>query len=147
MINDRFRIETGQTALQTAIQERDEASAVLLLRLQAIPDTQDQLGLTPLFYAARDGNQRLVQSLLAAGCWMRRQRWMQQPQLLAQISHPKILQLIAIVNRSCPPLIWLARHSFRALYQQHSRSAAEAVHLPATLLHYIDFGDALDDWM
>ena len=138
---------TGQTALQTAIQERDETSALLLLRLQALPDTQDRLGLSPLFHAARDGNQLLVQSLLTAGCWMRRQRWMQEPQLVAEISHPKILQLIATVNRSCPPLIWLARRSFRSHNRQHSRSAAEAGHLPATLLHYIDFGDARDPWI
>lgn len=137
----------GQTALQTAIQERDETSALLLLRLQALPDTQDRLGLSPLFHAARDGNQLLVQSLLTAGCWMRRQRWMQEPQLVAEISHPKILQLIATVNRSCPPLIWLARRSFRSHNRQHSRSAAEAGHLPATLLHYIDFGDARDPWI
>jgi len=138
----------GQTALQTAIQERDEASALLLLRLQARPDTQDRLGLSPLFHAARDNNQRLVQSLLTAGCWMRRQRWMQQPHLLAEIRQPKILQLIANVNRSCPPLIWLARRSLRAHTKQHSRSFAQAHHLPGSLLDYVDFGDALDqDWM
>merc|ERR1740128_1587961 len=119
----------GQTALQTAVQERDDQSALLLLRLQALPDTMDRLGLPPLFHAARDGNQRLVQALLSAGALatLRRQRWIQQPEFLSEITDAKILQLISTAIRVCPPLNWFARHSFRAHNKQRSTSVAAAM--------------------
>ena len=94
------------------MQERDETSALLLLRLQARPDTVDRLGLTPLFYAARDGNKRLVQALLAAGAYRSLRNcnsWIRQAHFMAEIRDPSIVAIIQSATVTCPRLTWLAK--------------------------------------
>ena len=140
----------GQTALHTVVQERDEASAILLLRLQARPDTVDRLGLPPLFHAARDGNRRLVQALLAAGAYKTLrdpQSWIRQPHLIAEIRDVQILQLLTVVATSCPRLTWLARTAFRHHAKEQSCLVASKLDFPKSLVQFIDFSDVFEDWI
>lgn len=139
----------GQTALHTVVQERDEISALLLLRLQARPDIVDRLGLPPLFFAARDGNQRLVQALLAAGAYRTLrdpQSWFRQPHLLAEIHDLKIVQLLTAAANACPRLTWLARSAFRAHVKEKSCLVASQMLFPPALVQFIDFSDIYEDW-
>ena len=122
---------------------------MLLLRLEARPDTVDRLGLAPLFHAARDGNLRLVRTLLAAGAYLtlKQQHWTRQPSFLAEINHPEILQLISTTCSVCPPLTWLARSAFRNYAKQSSSLVAARFRLPQCLALFIDFADDFDSWI
>ncbi|XP_057380489.1 ankyrin repeat and protein kinase domain-containing protein 1-like [Daphnia carinata] len=140
----------GQTALHTVVQERDESSAILLLRYHARPDTVDRLGLPPLFHAARDGNLRLVQALLAAGAYQTLRdphSWMRQPHLLAEIRDKKILQLLQTSANACPRLTWLARSAFREHAKEKSCFLASQLLFPPSLIQFIDFSDVFEDWI
>lgn len=139
----RFRLQ-GQTALHTAVQERDDSCALLLIRLQARTDTVDRLGLPPLFHAARDGNRQLVQALLAAGAYRSLQAqpsnsWIRQPHLIAEIHDPDILELLTNCATNSPPLSWLARSAFRSHAREHSSSIAACLNYPPALIQFIEF--------
>jgi ankyrin repeat protein len=132
------------------VQERDETSALLLLRLQARPDTVDRLGLTPLFYAARDGNKRLVQALLAAGAYRSLRNcnsWIRQAHFMAEIRDSSIVAIIQSATVTCPRLTWLARLAFRSYAKEHSSSFTRRLNYPSTLVQFIDFEDINQDWM
>lgn len=140
----------GQTALHTVVQERDESSAILLLRFHARPDTVDRLGLPPLFHAARDGNLRLVQALLAAGAYQTLrdpQSWMRQPYLLAEIRDTKIVHLLQVTANECPRLTWLARSAFREHAKENSCLLASKLLYPPSLIQFINFSDIFEDWI
>lgn len=128
----------GQTALHIAVLEHDEASAVLLLRLQACADTSDSLGLSPLFHAAKDGNVRLVKFLLAAGGSLNRKQWLRDLSKW-KVGHTEIEQLITA--SSPDKLTSLARLSFRSYAKEKSTDLALQMNLPRSLVHYINFAD------
>lgn len=134
--------------MHTVVQERDESSAILLLRFQARPDTVDRLGLPPLFHAARDGNLRLVQALLAAGAYQTLrdpQSWIRQPHLLAEIRDVHILQLLLATAKSCPRLTWLARSAFRDYAKEKSCTVASRLLFPPSLVQFINFSDVFEN--
>lgn len=136
--------------MHTAVQERDEATAILLLRLQARPNSVDRLGLPPLFYAARDGSRRLVQALLAAGAYRTLrdpQSWFRQPHLVAEIRDNRILQLLTIVATTCPSLTWMARSAFRTHSKEKSCQTASQLAYPPSLIQFLNFSDVFEDWI
>lgn len=121
----------------------------MLLRLQAQPDKEDNLGLPPLFYAAKDGNLTLVKALLAAGacrsitspaCWLR------QANFVAEIQDPRIVKLLSVASTNCPSLLWLARNAFRRHAKQNTVKLARQLQLPLTLISFLDFADIDEDW-
>lgn len=129
--------------MHTAVQERDDATALLLLQLQARTDIVDRLGLSPLFYAARDGNLRLVEALLAAGAYRTLQEhngnnWFRQPHFIAEIHDPIILEILNRCAINSLPLTWLARSAFRSYAREHSSAIAASLSMPPTLVHFIN---------
>ena len=135
-------LPSGQTALHTAVLERDTQSAIALLRLQARADTVDSLGIPPLFHAARDGNHRLVKALLAAGAlsWRSRLPWSQQL-IEWGIRDPVIFRWISEAASTCPRLTSLSRTAFRAFAGQHSAEFAARLQYPPVLVEFIDYYD------
>lgn len=136
--------------MHTVVQERDEESAILLLRYQARPDTVDRLGLPPLFHAARDGNRRLVQALLAAGAYKTlsdSQSWIRQPHLVGEIRDADILQLLLDIANRCPRLTWLARSAFRQYSKEKSCQLAGQLSYPQPLIQYLNFADIFQNWI
>ena len=132
--------------MQLAVLEHDEDSVVTLLRLQARLDTIDAMGLSPLFHAARNGQQRLVRILLAAGAAAspEHQQWLRHLSDWG-IKDQAILRLISAALTTCASLTSLARASFRSFARERSASTAASLEFPARLVEFIDYADVVDD--
>ncbi|GAB6019245.1 ankyrin repeat domain [Chamberlinius hualienensis] len=140
-IDLKVRTVLGHTPLHLAAILHDKRSAIKLLRAGCEISSKDKLGLTPLFYALREGDQELVRLLMAAGIKLEDESWLNDVVLTKSIKNPDLMQWLISVGRQCPKLTEICRSALRVhgYGGQRPYDSIDTLALPLTLKQFLLF--------
>lgn len=136
-----IRTGLGHTALHLAVLEHEDVLVDTLIRAGCKLNTQDELGLTPLFHLARDGNWKMLMLMISNGASLKQESWLKDPKLVQEIKDKAILNYLYEQTSQCAELKILCRLALRKHYDRYADTVFATLELPASIRDYLSLNN------